>query len=482
MWKFRTKQLDRHSKIFREVYILENQLNERELSGILDCDIKTVHATIENMNVIYDIPFLYFDEKTSLLTSNYQRGTSNLHTFSSFFNNNTEFILLEYIFLNGPVTTREISDDLFISESTLNRYISHLKMNLKNYGITISNNDLYFEGDEIEVRNFFLHYFLEKNDSRVLAKYPHFQKTCFSLFQQITDRDIFSEYKPLFNYFQWNTFVTFIRLSKGSKVTKTEVIPDIVFENVEQSFTDSIKGNLRQIFHLIDIENSIIEDYTFFLLPSNHMSDEFIKQSIESIEKQYRKFLDHFDIKLSDYLIKKNSNIFFQFFIGYREKRFFLFNTEEYKYYLMLNNYPKSMEAVYKIVEETLNNLGIYSQSAIYHFIFQTINYTPNVLEAYIEYEDKIDVKLFFVTESSKIDFVLKLLDVRFHNIARFEVVDSNKLLTEEDLGDDIWITNISNVIDEHILHITIELIYSEIPTIEDFLKSYKNRTLSTLR
>lgn len=482
MWKFRTKQLDRHSKIFKEVYILENQLNERELSGILDCDIKTVHATVENMNVNYDIPYLFFDEKTNLLTSNYQRGTSNLHTFSSFFNNNTEFILLEYIFLHGPVTTREISDALYISESTLNRYISHLKMNLKNFGISICPNELYFIGDELEVRNFFLHYYLEKNDSSILSEYSNYQQISYTLFKELTDKGIFTEYKPLFYYFQWNTFVTFIRLSKKSRVKITEIVPEEIYTTIADGFTETIRENFKQTFNLLEVDDALIRDYVYTLLPSNHMCDDFTEDTVVKIRKHYKEFLDYFNIEIEEDLLVKNCNIFFQYFIGYRENRFFLFNTEEYRYHLMKKDYPKSMEATYKIVEDSMHDLGIFSESAIYHFIFQTIKYTPNILDSYINYEEKVLVKLFLVTEKSKVDFVLKLLTVRFHNIAKFELVETDSLLTEEILGNDVWITNIPNVIDEHILHITTELIYSEIPMIEEFLMSYKNRTLSTIK
>lgn len=440
-----------------------------------------MHTTIENMNVLYDIPFLFFDSKTNLLTSNYQRGTSNLHTFRSFFNTNTEFILLEYIFLNGPVSFRQITDDLYISDSTLNRYISHLRMNLKSYGLSISGTDLFIDGDELAVRNFFLHYFMEKNDSKIFDNFPYFQETCFTIFTDLINRDMFTEFKPLFNYFQWKTFVSFVRISKGAMIDITEDIPKAIIENTECVFTESIKYDLIRIFNLKDFNREIFKDYIFFLFPSNHMPDDFIENSLKNIRCAYDSFLKEFDIKLSEELIQKNLNIFFQFYIGYQERRFFLFNTEEYRFMLMSDNYPKSIKSLFDIIEKTLNGLEVYSLSAVYHFILQTINYTPNVLEAFMAYEEKINIKLFLVTEPSKIEYVERLLSLRFQNVANFETIDSNTLLKEEDLTGDLWITNIENVIDKHILHITVELIHTEITMIEEFIHSYINKSLSTL-
>ena len=71
--------------------------------------------------------------------------------------------ILEYLFLCEKTNVSDITQQLFITTSTLNRYIQKINTNLKKkFDFQISKKTLQFVGNEQDIRFFFVQYFTEK--------------------------------------------------------------------------------------------------------------------------------------------------------------------------------------------------------------------------------------------------------------------------------------------------------------------------------
>ena len=71
--------------------------------------------------------------------------------------------ILEYLFLCEKTNVSDITHQLFITTSTLNRYIQKINTNLKKkFDFQISKKTLQFVGNEQDIRFFFVQYFTEK--------------------------------------------------------------------------------------------------------------------------------------------------------------------------------------------------------------------------------------------------------------------------------------------------------------------------------
>ena len=71
--------------------------------------------------------------------------------------------ILEQLFLHEETTVTEMTQKLFITTSTLNRYIQKINNSLKKkFDFQISKKNLQFIGNEQDIRFFFVQYFAEK--------------------------------------------------------------------------------------------------------------------------------------------------------------------------------------------------------------------------------------------------------------------------------------------------------------------------------
>src|SRR5699024_3636105 len=120
---------------------LRENLNElKELSDILDVDLH------------YDRVQIEFHKNT---------GMESLTHY--FINSNFSFNMLELLFFNNSMQVEDLSDHLFVSQSTLYRYFNKIdKLLSSNFNLTLKTNPCREEGEEKETREFYITFFTEK--------------------------------------------------------------------------------------------------------------------------------------------------------------------------------------------------------------------------------------------------------------------------------------------------------------------------------
>lgn len=77
------------------------------------------------------------------------------------FRNSLGFTLLEKVFFNESLTNDQLINELYISQSTLNRIANTINEDLKPYGLKLETAPYKITGDEQLIRNFYTTYFVE---------------------------------------------------------------------------------------------------------------------------------------------------------------------------------------------------------------------------------------------------------------------------------------------------------------------------------
>lgn len=88
--------------------------------------------------------------------------------------NNPLFSIIELIYGNTTETIETLADHLFLSDSSVKRYLSHLKKELKKYDLNLTlTPKIDIVGDEITIRYFFFRYFRYAFDNSFLPIKEH---------------------------------------------------------------------------------------------------------------------------------------------------------------------------------------------------------------------------------------------------------------------------------------------------------------------
>ena len=477
MWELKSKIAQRHIHILSELFVYKKDKTIKELSDEMRCDVKTVKETINDINNLYDVPRLYLHAKKQVLTSENTSSFYMLDIFKGFYQSTTEFVILEHLFIEGTTTINELSDKLYISTSTMNRFVSHLRINLEKYGIKISTNPLTLVGEERIIRAFFVQYYKEKNSCTIFPRFNEYQETIFSIFERLTENKQFSIYKPFFNDFRWLMFVPLVRNSQGNFITTSTDLPPNFFTLADELAKINDVIVLRNIFLLNqDInEVTLLYDLLFFFYPEQYTIIEDIELLKDIMSNTYYEIIQELNLKLNSKILSDCINTLVNIIMSSSGKSYFLFNTSKFNYNNLVKHFPKSVELISNKVNEFLSLIPIDDSDKVFELTLIIINITPNIYDSMRDYEDKLLINLFLVTEESKAVFIQKLLTNRFGNLAQFILCDSGTLLTKNDISKGIWVSDIFTLNGENMLIIEPNIIYSELPRIKYFLYKMRN-------
>ncbi|MEY8444841.1 helix-turn-helix domain-containing protein [Enterococcus ratti] len=121
---------------------------------------KTIRTDIKQLNEIIEPLKIETSYKYGVYL-NKDLGISKAYLYSLFLQKSVECQMLETIFIDSEISKGELCDQLFISETQLNRLHKKLNIFLKKYDIRITNN-LKIIGNERNIRKFFSSLIYEK--------------------------------------------------------------------------------------------------------------------------------------------------------------------------------------------------------------------------------------------------------------------------------------------------------------------------------
>ena len=149
------------------IFYLEEQvvpISIEKLAKVLETNEETIRTDIEWINCYVEDVEIISDDLGYRLVFNSNGTFQSVNSY--FIMNNLNFSILLYIFHHDSCTIQEIADDLFSSVATISRDIITINESFEEYNINfkVTTNPVKFDGDEREIRYFFLRLLMELNE------------------------------------------------------------------------------------------------------------------------------------------------------------------------------------------------------------------------------------------------------------------------------------------------------------------------------
>ncbi|MBC6316977.1 helix-turn-helix domain-containing protein [Listeria grandensis] len=126
------------------------------------------------------------------------------------------------------LTIDEWADDLFLSTSTLYRYLGDLKKILKEFKLELTLTPVAIVGEEVNIRHFYFHFFYNTNDISSMnsptEKHQKIFHDSYSFFMKVTNQEVTTQHRSALYWLM----VTNKRLEQGHTITLGEDLKKIV--------------------------------------------------------------------------------------------------------------------------------------------------------------------------------------------------------------------------------------------------------------
>ncbi|MBP2099474.1 helix-turn-helix domain-containing protein [Enterococcus rivorum] len=216
----------------------------------------------------------------------------------SLIENNPLFLVIENSFFSEHETVDSLAEELFISSSTLRKYLNHLKNVLSDYDLSLNLNPIQITGNEFNIRFFYFSYFEQHPEARKLNVLSA-EKTAYNTISLLTERFkkiLTIDYHRLTN---WQIIVEH-RLAQKRYVHFDETVylnycNDQAFimlhEALQETFSEHILGELNKhemlYSYLIILDTVLYDKEAYFfvndfferLIVFEPMTTAFFKES-----------------------------------------------------------------------------------------------------------------------------------------------------------------------------------------------------------
>lgn len=271
----------------RGLYIIEllerNSINEDILLDQLKISKKTLSNDIKQINKkLTNCAFINTKYKEiSLYVYDYERYKKSLNELrkeeESFNNEKYRLIyIIKNLFENKTVTLGDLSFDMIISKTTLNKDIEKLNDLMESYSIKISgrpNVGITILGEEIDIRNFVIEncyneIFRQNQDTRLVSEIIR-----KSLSSYLIDEDTLDRMKIFLN-------VSVVRIRNNAFIGELDEDYSLNFKGFMKDIGEDIKKRVKKIMGLKLSDDEL----KFITIPLRGMRTPLITTSISDIE------------------------------------------------------------------------------------------------------------------------------------------------------------------------------------------------------
>ena len=472
MWQFRSKQTERDLEILKIFYIYQERLTVHQLAERLDCDIKTVRTRLLEINNTYDLPKIVYNYETDSVRAAYEPSFWPFMIYQEFYKNNLEFQVLEYLFIKTHITTYKLLDEFAISDSTLLRIINNLNANLSRWDIKIESKSYRIVGDELAITKFFSQYFIEKMSTDYFEDFETFQVAVFNIFIDIIKSTDFYELRTYYMRFQWYTFVSLIRNSKGHFVKSNHVVTE---EEMLKRIEVLNEQDLKTIESLFGVSLSDpVVTYDVFYFYVNHFEAIRFKKytySYETVEALVEEIKEEFNLELSEKGQQRGVQVLYENINHHFVQNYFLFNRSQYEVDRLRKLFPDTIETLYAIFTGFMKETtGVVDEALVAHLILFLYNIYPNFYEKMKAYEAKLEVNCMFVANVEAVVRTMKFLQDNYSFMANFTLHYNDELPGAEKINEELWIVDIQALSSPNTLVINTNLLPMQSALIFDFL------------
>lgn len=450
------------SLLLRELEIVEflNSLNDsqltniKEISKVLNCSLKTTDNTLKNIEEKYPYIKLIYSQNT--IDIKFDLDSNMITFYRDIFKQSLSAHVLKMIFLEGHISSEDLSNALYVSPSTLKRKIQELNGTLLlDFNIKISNSPHSFVGKEIDIRRFFLN-FLNEQDLNETWSFIKLPKNTLKLF--------IKKASSLFNLdvdLSEDQFLTILFAINYTRVKQGFFIKNDIkqFYCVPQNEIDELIHHLKPIANeselflsvneLLDILSPyLVNPYysTYSELVDQRLIKDEVEYNYSNIVRLVNRFSKKFNLKIHDHehiILELYNSLIFSNVKNYSE--YILYN----KYHSTLTLFKTEFPQIYQYLELEFETLVIDTfkrndSGLVLHMIYSfIINWKYLFKDLYAKREN-VKVTVISDTEYNHDQWLVEILEKNLIDQAKicrypFNSFDINNL---ESLSSDIIVTN----------------------------------------
>ncbi|MBA3926655.1 helix-turn-helix domain containing protein [Listeria rustica] len=161
------KKVRRQIKVLQKIYDAKFPLTVDEIAEDLDISKRTLSRDIK------DIEHSFPEQEVLELNTVYGYSISHSHYVDDLIVRISEesplLLIVNGVFQEEFKSIDEWADELFISTSTLHRYLTYLKNLLKEFKLELSLTPIAILGEEVNIRHFFFNFFYNMNDISTIS-------------------------------------------------------------------------------------------------------------------------------------------------------------------------------------------------------------------------------------------------------------------------------------------------------------------------
>ncbi|MGX6961448.1 helix-turn-helix domain-containing protein [Vagococcus xieshaowenii] len=404
--------------------------------------------------------------------------------YQVFLEHNLNFKLLEAILYKEYEHYEELANELFISQATLKRTISFVNGCFKPHGISIKSRPVRIEGNEANIRAFYLFYLQERYPD---DQYPFEERI------QIFSKDLvnlFIEKFPsdMFNYASKTRMKRYVAVSLLRETKHHEFEHEAIPKDLEDLVEDEInryvnKEKFEYIFKMpltpqlyqglflqyINYRHAFsIRDYRerISLVSENHEIFEGIKQTVEAISQQFDITLSNKDsllIRLYN-VMSIGAHLTITPYVIYPNRKIFLLFSQSLK--------ATILDTSKALFNQYIPMVAGQNEAYFYEFLYLLVTHWPNFYQKITNQVSPCHVGLFFNSDVEHMYYTKANLEFIFGKKINVTIIESDSL---EELSEK------SNRVDLLIINFILpELIKLEVPyvSVVDGLGENENRQI----
>ncbi|WP_240915996.1 helix-turn-helix domain-containing protein [Erysipelothrix sp. HDW6C] len=472
----------RQLTIMERLYIYKTSENVMHLANELGCVQSTIVQAVEDINAFYNVPKIMIDEQSKNLVYEMIVDFDDTSIYRQFYEQQIEFEILEAIFYDSTYLQGELAERFHMSESTLKRTINRVNKSLKLIGFQINSNPYRFHGQESNIQNFFVQYFLEKQkvDNIIYAEVQRI----FSLIEHITiEKFDIAELHGAESLGKMMLFVSLIRYSQGARFRENAQLLKFnqwILTNIAAEEWDVLASHLK-----IEIDQEMVGNVYFFLSPEILFNSGVMHLEVSELLLD---IAEAFELEITSKYSTVYASVLSTCFINYRNNSFILYDQHQHFYTRMQMMFPNSTSKLNDLVVDYLlrnqdylennylkwNESGFSIEGFAQFIIWTVVGFLPGLVGQIEAKEDKLTIALVVDSISDENRYVVKRIMSLFAHSANFVHFQNPDEMLQYKGDVRGCITDQKNEVEIPTLRIESRLIFGEIHRISNFIELLK--------
>lgn len=302
------------------------------------------------------------------------------------FRQSTGFKLLEKIFFDETLTNNQLIEELYISQSTLNRLIKTISEALEPYGLKLETSPYKVIGNEYLIRSFFTTYFVEAYTSNEWPFETLEKKIIDDILPSAVDYYQSTSELMNYTYFKFRFAVGLIRNLHGYSHKNILSGSDSLALYYENLFLEAEETISFLTFSTADEKNSYVNELVInqlliskSVLKDRLKQDNELRKHIEEIELMINFLTNHFELPEEDQInliveIDNALSFFTKKTDNFQPRPFVLYPPRDYS---LVDLYQKKYTTFYDTVQ---HNMFLLCKSRGFEPTDDTLNFLVYLL------------------------------------------------------------------------------------------------------